>query len=92
LIVTLVGPKAPLRADEAYAACRAAIRKARPEAARIPFPTGDLIRVTRSDSVHHTVRGYYVVAGGARQTRYDCQLTALAGSAGWTIDTIVFRP
>jgi len=89
LVATLVAPRHPIRADEAYAECRAAIRKARPEAARIPFPTGDLIRVTRRDSVHHTVRGYFVAPPNTHQTRYVCELSAVPGTTKWTVDSLM---
>jgi hypothetical protein len=92
LVVTIVAPRAPVRADEAYAECRAAVRRLRPEAARIPFPTADLIRVTRRDSVHHTVRGYYLAPPGTTQTRYTCDVSALSRSGGWKVDTIAFQP
>lgn len=91
LIATIVSPKPSDRADEAYAECRAAIRRARPEAARIPFPTGDLVRVARRDDVHYTVRGYYATTPGTHQTRYVCEVTAVAGSPKWTVDRITVQ-
>jgi len=90
--MTIVAPKPPVRADEAYAECRAAVRRLRPDAARIPFPTADLIRVTRHDSVHHTVRGYYLVPPGTSQTMYTCDVSALSESRGWKVDTVAFHP
>jgi hypothetical protein len=92
LIMTLLSPKPPLHAEEAYAKCREAIRRMRPEAARIQFPTGDLIRVTRRNSVHRVVRGYYVAPAATVHTNYACELTALPGSSGFKVDTIVFQP
>jgi hypothetical protein len=92
LVTTIVAPKPPVRTDEAYAECRAAVRRLRLEASRIPFPTADLIRVTRHDSVHHTVRGYYVAPSNTNQTRYTCEVSALPESRGWKVDTIVFQP
>jgi hypothetical protein len=92
LVMTIVAPKPPVRVDEAYAECRAAVRRLRPEAARIPFPTTDLIRVTRRDSVHHTVRGYYVAPPGTTQTRYSCEVSAPSQSRGWKVDTVAFQP
>ena len=92
LVVTLVAPKPPLRADEAYGECRAALRRMRPEAARIPFPTGDLIRVTRRDSIHVVVRGYYVAATATLHTNYTCELTTVPGSIAFKVDTIVLQP
>lgn len=90
--MTIVTPHAPDRADEAYATCRAAVRKLRPDAARIPFPTADLIRVTRRDSGLYTVRGYYLAPPGTSQTRYTCDVSALSESRGWKVDTIAFQP
>jgi hypothetical protein len=92
LVMTMLAPKPPVRADEVYAECRAAVRRLRPEAARIPFPTADLIRITRRDSVHHTVRGYYLAPPGTTQTRYTCDVSALSQSGGWKVDTIAFQP
>jgi hypothetical protein len=92
LVMAIVSPKPPIRSDEAYAECRAALRKLRPEAARIPFPTGDLVRVTRRDSVRHEVRGYYVVPPGTRHTRYTCEVRVLPGSGAWKIDSISVAP
>lgn len=63
----------------------------RPEASRIPFPTADLIRVTRRDSAHNVVRGYYIAPPATRQTRYVCQVSALQGSNAWRVDTIEFE-
>ena len=91
-MMTIVRPKTPDRADEAYAECRAAVRNLRPDAARIPFPTADLIRVSRRDSVLYTVRGYYLAPPGTSQTRYTCDVTALPESRGWKVDTIAFQP
>ena len=92
LVMTIVAPKPPVRADEAYAECRAAVRRLRPEAARIPFPAADLIRVTRHDSVHHTVRGYFLAPPGTTQTRYTCDVSASSESSGWKVDTVAFQP
>jgi hypothetical protein len=92
LVVTLRSPPPPLRTEEAYGECRAAIRRVRPEAARIQFPTADLIRVTRRDSVHHVVRGYYVAPAATFNTNYTCELSVVAGSTAFRVDTIVFPP
>jgi len=92
LMVTILGRTPAVRVDEAYGECRAAVRRMRPEAARIPFPTADLIRVTRRDSVHNVVRGYYIAPPSTRQTRYVCEVSDLARGSGWRVDTIVFEP
>ena len=92
LLVTIVWPKPPVRTAEAYAECRAAVRRLRPEAARIQFPTVDLIRVTRRDSVHHRVRGYFIAPPATRQTKYVCDVSAGSGSGGWKVDDLVVQP
>ena len=75
--------------DEAYADCRNAVRRAREDAARIPFPTRDLVRVTARDEQHVTVRGFYEPRGGAKATWYRCELASL-GDHRWRVDTLVF--
>jgi hypothetical protein len=92
LVTTIVSPEPPIRSDEAYAECRAAVRARRPEAARIPFPTGDLIRVTRRDAIHYEVRGYYIVPPGDRQTRYTCEVSVLPDSSTWKVDSVSVAP
>jgi len=88
LVMTMTTQRRPLRAEEAYGECRAAVRRMRPEAARLTFPTADLIRVARRDAVRE-VRGYYVPRPDGRQQRYVCDVTELP--RGWKVDTIMFE-
>ena len=76
------------RHDEAYAECRSAIRRSRPDAARIPFPTTDLIRVSQDDSAHFRVSGFFAPRG-APSVWYRCELSRLAEQR-WRIDRLVF--
>ena len=76
------------RTVEAYAECRAAIRHVRPEAARIPFPTGDLIRVSQQRLNRYTVRGFFEPRGSTRPEWYTCVMSE--ESAGWRVDTLTF--
>ena len=77
--------------DEAYAECRAAVRRLRPEASRIPFPTRDLVRVSRRDSMHHTVRGYYELRAAGGQRWYRCEVNQLPGVPAWKVDSVLFE-
>jgi hypothetical protein len=75
--------------DAAYAACRSGVRQARAEASRIPFPTADLVRVSRRDEGHVSVRGFYETSRGERKTWYRCEL-ALTRDQLWRVDTVMF--
>lgn len=90
LVMTVRAEHPPDHAEEAYGECRAAIRKLRPEAARIAFPTRDLIRISRRDAAHRTIRGYYVAPGAAHPTWYTCEMRATAEPTWWGVDSVVF--
>jgi hypothetical protein len=75
--------------DAAYAACRYGVRQARAEASRIPFPTADLVRVSRRDDGHASVRAFYETRGGERKTWYRCELELTANKL-WRVDTVMF--
>ena len=92
LVLRLDAPPPAITVEDAYAACRSAIRRLRPEAARIPFPTADLIRVSRGRSGRVVVRGYYVASPTAKHTRYTCELASTSQRGRLGIDTIVVQP
>jgi hypothetical protein len=73
--------------NAAYAECRTAVRRSRADAARIPFPTTDLVRVSRHDSTRYRVRGFFAPRTGA-PVWYRCELTYLADDR-WRVDSVV---
>ena len=76
------------RTVEAYAECRAAIRRLRPDAARIPFPTGDLIRVSERPSARYAIRGFFEPRGRTRPVWYRCVTSDDVGR--WHVDSLTF--
>jgi hypothetical protein len=76
------------RTVEAYAECRAAIRQLRPDAARIPFPTGDLIRVSERRSARYAIRGFFEPRGRPRPVWYRCVTSH--GVGRWHVDSLTF--
>jgi hypothetical protein len=76
------------RDADAYAECRKAVRNAKEKALRVPFPTADLVRVTRRDANHFRVRGFVDPGDGSRPIWYRCHLTSAAER--WRVDSVVF--
>ena len=75
--------------NAAYAECRTAVRRSRADAARIPFPTTDLVHVSRHDSTRYRVRGFFAPRTAVAPVWYRCELTYLAEHR-WRVDSVVF--
>jgi hypothetical protein len=74
---------------EAYAACRNAVRSARADAARAPFPTGDLIQFSRRNGNGFRIAGFFESRDRARRTWYTCDLVP-RGRHAWHVDSLTF--
>jgi len=70
----------------AYAECRSALRRQRPDRGLIRFPTMDLIRI-KHDDARYVVRGFFETKGGRRRTWYSC--VASASANGWRVESLV---